>query len=131
MEEPDAGGDGPGVPATLHLDYLYDALAHPRRRYLCYLLSLDEEWTLADVAAAVGAVENDVPASGVSDREYEGVYVSLYHVHVPKLVEDGVVAFDPDTEVVSAGEHADQVLAALEGIHDRLGSGEDGAGAGD
>lgn len=53
------------------------------------------------------------------------MYVSLYHVHVPKLVQQGVIGFDEATGMVSAGERAGQVLAALKPMGDSLGR-EDG-----
>lgn len=44
------------------------------------------------------------------------MYVSLYHAHVPKLVDEGVITFDDATETITAAENAAQVLTALEGM---------------
>lgn len=108
-----------GVPAreVLEIDHVYEALGHPRRRYLCYtLLEEEEEWSLSDLATKVAAWENGVPEHAVSDRQRDRVYVSLYHAHVPKLVDEGVVTFDAARERIAAAENIQQVLAALQGI---------------
>lgn len=52
----------------------------------------------------------------VTDEQRERVYVSLYHTHVPKLVDEGVVAFDESARTITWAEHTEQVLRALEGI---------------
>lgn len=44
------------------------------------------------------------------------MYVSLYHAHVPNLVDQGVVTFDDRHETISPGENADQVLSVLQGL---------------
>lgn len=110
-------GEPPGgdVPAReiLELDHVFDALSHPRRRYLCYTLLEDTEWSLTELAAKIAAWENDVPEHAVSDQQRERTYVSLYHAHVPNLVEDGIVSFEGETESITAGENAAQVLTAL------------------
>jgi hypothetical protein len=101
---------------VLDLDHVYEALGHPRRRYLCYTLLEDREWSLADLATKIAAWENGVPEHAVTDRQRDRVYVSLYHAHIPKLVETDVVAFDDRHETIAAAANADQVLAALRGI---------------
>ena len=103
-------------PEILDLDHVYDALGHPRRRYLCYTLHEDTEWSLTDLATKIVAWENDVPEYAVTDLERERVYISLYHAHVPKLVDEGVITFDELTETIIAAENATQVLTALEGM---------------
>jgi len=100
----------------LEIEPVYEALGHPRRRYLCYTLFEGAEWSLSDLATKVAAWENDVPEHAVSEDQHEDVYVSLYHAHVPKLVDEGVITFDEATETITAGEHAEQVLIALEGM---------------
>lgn len=116
--------DRPGLdspPAFLELDHAFEALAHPRRRYALYTLLETTEWTLQDLAEKITAWENDVPESTLYDDEVERVYVSLYHNHIPKLVEDGIVVFDEPTETIQPGPNAEQVLAVLEnagGSHD-------------
>lgn len=54
---------------------------------------------------------------GRSDRDRDEMSVSLYHAHVPKLVELDIVEFeDSETEeVLVAAKNAAQVLAVLEG----------------
>lgn len=103
-------------PSVLELDHVYDALAHPRRRYLCYILLEATEWSLTEIATKAAAWEQEIPEHEVSSHRRERVYVALYHAHVPKLVDQDVVEFDADTETITPGENADQVLAALEGV---------------
>jgi hypothetical protein len=126
--EPDADADGdaepnaattPGSrppPDVLELDPTYEALGHSRRRYLCYTLFEDAAWSLTDLATKVAAWESDVPEHEVSADDREAVYVSLYHVHVPKLVDVGVIEFDETDETITKGSTAGRVLAALEGV---------------
>lgn len=103
-------------PELLEIDHVYEALGHPRRRYLCYTLLEDAEWSLTELATKLAAWENDVPERTVTDHQRDQVYVALYHAHVPKLVDEGVISFDEVSETITAAEQADQVLRALEGI---------------
>ncbi|MBV0922838.1 hypothetical protein KTS45_01370 [Halomicroarcula limicola] len=103
-------------PKILELDHVYKALAHPRRRYLCYTLLEDAEWSLSDLATKIAAWEQDARTGDVTERQRERVYVSLYHAHVPKLVEDNIVTFDEAGERISVATNAKQVLSALEGM---------------
>lgn len=100
----------------LALDHVYEALGHPRRRYLCYTLHESREWSLTDLATKIAAWENEISEHAVTDDQRERVYVSLFHTHVPKLVAEGIITFDGGTETISSAENADQVLAALEGM---------------
>ncbi|WP_142860662.1 DUF7344 domain-containing protein [Salinigranum halophilum] len=101
---------------------MYEALGHARQRYICYTLLEDTEWSLTELATKIAAWENTIPEHEVREDQREAVYVSLYHAHVPKLVDEGVIAYDEATETITTAEHADQVLAALEGIGGSLDS---------
>ena len=103
-------------PSILEIEPVYQALGHSRRRYLCYTLLEDTEWSLTELATKIAAWENDVPEHAVTEAQREEVYVSLYHAHVPKLVDEGVITFDETTETITTAEHAEQVMAALEGM---------------
>lgn len=111
------GEEGLGVSHdVLELDHVYEALDHPRRRYLCHTLLEDDEWSLPELARTVAAWESDQPEDEVSEAEQHRVYVSLYHSHVPKLADCGVVSFDADAETLSTAENAEPVQAALEAL---------------
>ena len=127
-ERPDAGDDlhrtvddfirdlHPPPADILELEFVYEALAHPRRRYLCYSLLSSSRWTLTDLATKLVAWERDIPEKGVAEVDRNEMYVSLYHAHVPKLVELDIVEYDTGgEELITAGANAPQVLAALEG----------------
>jgi len=119
----EVGWEGPPPQAVLELDHVYEALSSSRRRYLCYTLFEDTEWTLTELATKIASWEHDIPEHAVGHRLREPVYVSLYHVHVPKLVNEGIVGFDRHTETITPAEHAEQVLAALQGMGAGLTSG--------
>lgn len=82
---------------------LYDALANARRRQaLRVLCESDAPLALADLAREVAAREES--GTEASDEAIERVQISLYHVHLPKLEESGVVEFDPSQRTVSLAE---------------------------
>ena len=106
------------------MEFVFEALAHPRRRYLIYSLLSNTEWTLLELATKLVAWERDVPEEDVSDFDRDEMFISLYHAHVPKLVDLDVLEYRNGEEgTIAAAEHAVQVLAALEG----LGASIDGA----
>lgn len=81
-------------------DELLLALAHSRRRWALYsLYESDGTLTLWDVAAAVAEAETGTPRSALASKEIEQVQLSLYHCHVPKLADVGLVELD-DSEFV-------------------------------
>lgn len=112
-------------PGILEIDSVYEALGHPRRRYLCYTLLKDTEWSLNELATKIAAWENDIPDNEVTESQREEVYVGLYHAHVPKLIDEGVITFDEATETITTAEHAEQVLNALVGIGASLDSNQE------
>ena len=113
-------GDSLPPPGILELDHVYQALAHPRRRYLCYTLLEDDEWFLTELAGKIAAWERDASEDAVDECDRERVLVSLYHAHVPKLVDDDIVVFDDTSETIRSAENAEQVLAALEAMGESL-----------
>lgn len=112
-------------PSILEIEPVYQALGHSRRRYLCYTLLEATEWSLTELATKIAAWESDVPEHAVTEAQREEVYVSLYHAHVPKLVDEGVITFDAVTETITTAEHAEQVMAALEGMGASLDSNQE------
>jgi hypothetical protein len=122
----DDSDPGRPPPAVLELPQVYDALSHPRRRYVCHLLPEDDRWSVAELAGRIAAWEAGVPGDAVAEYRRERVAVSLYHSHLPKLAADDVVDFDDATGTVTAAGNADTVLTALDGIAARLDDADEG-----
>lgn len=95
---------------------VYQALSRPRSRYLCYALFEATEWDLEDLATRIAAWELDVPEHDVTPAQDEQMRLSLYHAHVPKLADAGILRYDAETATITTGPHATTVLAALRGI---------------
>ncbi|WP_458191120.1 DUF7344 domain-containing protein [Haladaptatus sp. NG-WS-4] len=99
----------------LELQPVFEVISHPRRRYLVYTLAEKTEWSLDDLAIKLAAWETDTPETNIATLTRHEMYTSLYHSHVPKLVDLDVIEFDDETETITPGSHALQVLTALEG----------------
>lgn len=109
--------NGAGLPdSRLENDDMFDALNHERRRYLLYTLLEDEAWSLREIAAKLAAWENDATVDTVGRDEVEKTYASLYHAHVPKLLDYGIVDFERSEGTVTRGPNAMRPLAILENI---------------
>lgn len=99
-DEGDRSPAGP-VPVSTAFDLLSDSR---RRSLLQHLLARDRSVAVADVARWVAAEERDAPVDAVPFEEVEHVYVSLYHVHLPRLEAEGIVEHDRDRNVVALTE---------------------------
>lgn len=98
------------LPESPGLDELFDALSNERRRRVVrYLNDRRAPIALADLAREVAAREEGVATDDVGPDEVERVHVSLYHVHVPKLADRGLVEYDPDRGLVSPPEHGEAI----------------------
>lgn len=101
----------------LEMEHVFEALAHPRRRYLIYSLLSSTRWTLPELATKLVAWERDIEEEAVTDLDRDEMFTSLYHAHVPKLVEHDIINYqDGEEGVIVADINAVQVLAALEGF---------------
>lgn len=83
---------------------LLSVLTHRHRRsVLRRLAAADDALHLADLARDLAREES------VDEREAGRIYVRLYHVHVPKLREAGVVSFDPESKLAATTPAADAI----------------------
>ena len=106
----------PEIPEhILELDYVFQSIANSRRRYLLYTFESKTEWSVTELATKLVAWETETPEKDVSQEEIDRMFASLYHAHIPKLVDERVIEFDADTETIWPGEYTEQVLTVLAG----------------
>ncbi|WP_254528165.1 DUF7344 domain-containing protein [Natrinema gelatinilyticum] len=80
----------------------FSLLADRRRRLLLEVMrTYEEELTLPDAAEEVavretGDIVTDIPAEQVTE-----VYLSLYHDHLPRLVDAGLLEYDQERDLVA------------------------------
>lgn len=72
-----------------------------RRRTLSVLHDRDDPMTIAELATRIVAREEDKPFSAVSDDECAPLAIRLHHVHLPKLADHGLLAYDAATHTVT------------------------------
>lgn len=90
----------------LTLTEVLDALTHEERRRI--IRALREEHPLR---------VDSLCAYGVERKRDDGEVVAAHHIHLPKLVDYDIIAWNDNDEVVARGpnfEQADDTLAAVE-----------------
>ncbi|MFC6977302.1 hypothetical protein ACFQL1_25365 [Halomicroarcula sp. GCM10025709] len=116
----DSGSDASGV---LELNEVFAALGHPRRRYLMYtLVNESTEETLPKLATKIAAWEQDKTVNEVTDDERRRVHASLYHSHIPKLADLGVLEYKEADDIIVKALNTEQVQAVLNGAGAELDS---------
>lgn len=97
---------------------LFDALGAFRRRCALAALLTHGDLSLADLADEVTVAERERPLSAVDAQTVLEVYLSLYHTHVPKLSDAGLVAYDQETDFVALTEDGRELEPALRSLCD-------------
>lgn len=102
MEMPDIGV-GPDIDEE-QPQYL-EVLAHRRRREaLAVFQGHEEPMTLVELTHHLTG-----PFHGPDPNEAKRLQTSLYHHHLPKLDDAGLVEFDPDEKIVTPTERVSNI----------------------
>ena len=98
----------------LPVDLIFDALSNERRQRLLSHLRRDEPSSLVDLAEQIAAWENNTTVGAVSRDARSRVYTGLYHSHIPRLVDMGIVEYDRETDLVSLTPRAEGIRPYLD-----------------
>lgn len=86
---------------------LFHVLADRRRRYVLHCLEESETpMALTDIVDELVHWENESLSTAV-DRER--IHISLYHCHLPKLADLGLVSYDKDQKTVEVSEDCSEL----------------------
>ncbi len=76
-------------------------LANHRRRIVLTRLRMHESISLADLADEVAECEQGRPLCDIDEEQVLKVYLSLYHDHLPRLMDAGLIDYDQQADWVS------------------------------
>ena len=86
------------------LSNAFELLTNRRRRLtLRVVRTYGDDLTLADLAEEVAMREFDRGIADISAETVREVYVSLYHDHLPRLVDVGLLEYEQERDLVSPG----------------------------
>ena len=84
------------------IDRVLDLLADQRRRlFLEVMRTYGEPLTLPDAAEEVTSREVGKEVPAISAERVANVYISLYHDHLPQLVDAGLLEYDQERDLVA------------------------------
>ena len=106
--------DDPAVSLTA----LFDALADVRRRDALVTLLSHGDLPLPDLADEVAVAERDEPLPKIDPDAVLQVYLSLYHTHLPKLTDVGLVEYDQERDFVALTDTARAVESTVRALCD-------------
>ena len=93
-------------------DRLYRALASTRRRRLLHVLLEREESTVEELATVLTGWEASETGTMGTVRDYDRIGIELKHVHLPLLVDIGLIRHDRESDTVGI-ERLDPLLVEL------------------
>ncbi|WP_436924624.1 DUF7344 domain-containing protein [Halosimplex amylolyticum] len=95
----------------------FGLLGHRYRRHA--VRTLDEhrcELALADLADEAARREYDDDLTAIASENVRELYLSLYHTHVPKLVEGNAVSYDQDADIVAPRDRIESLARVLDAV---------------
>lgn len=100
----------PTVDASI--EELSTLLQHSRRRYVLWYLDRNAGPTSIDILSRRIAAHEAETTAGPTQRDERAVRSSLHHVHLPMLVDAGLVTYDAQQGVVGRGSREVERLLA-------------------
>lgn len=97
--------------AEVNADGLFDVLSNTRRRYvIAHLQTRSKPMALADVATELARWECDARNDRIPKDEVLPRFRALYHDHVPKMADVGVIEWNDGRNTITIGEGYEEIL---------------------
>lgn len=106
----------PAGPGSIAGDDEWSVVANERRRAIITMLANQEEVETGEVAEVVAARDNDCSVAEVTADQRKTVYITLYQVHFPTLLEGGFVDWNDRTHVATRGPAYERALNVIEAV---------------
>lgn len=87
-----------------------------RRHALDILGKSDAPMALADLAADIGTRESEDSGKDIDWERIQRIYVALYHNHIPRLAEWGIVEFNTARRTVTRSKSAASAERPTRGV---------------
>lgn len=95
-------------------DVLFDALSESRRRFvLSCLQEYATPMALGDIADELAVREHEVAITDIPAEEVTSIYISLYHCHIPKMADLGIVEYSQDRDAVTLTEKGSELISMV------------------
>lgn len=105
--------------SSIDFDTVLDLCRDKHRRItLAVLADQQQSLSLTDLTKAIVKHNHDTPLTEVSDETVTRIRITLYHIHIPKLVEAGLVEYDSQRQLVEPTMQFDQIEPLLSPILD-------------
>ncbi|WP_225333321.1 DUF7344 domain-containing protein [Halomicrobium urmianum] len=96
------------------LDTYFTVLSNQRRRrVLDCLREYETPIALADLADEVAVREYDSPVTEIPAEEVKEIYVSLYHVHVPRIADADLIEYDQEDDLVTLLDDGQELIEVI------------------
>lgn len=112
-QSPKAAEIGHDDSGTVSIDVVSLLGDRRRRKVLECLVDNTQAIALADLAEDIADLEHEEGRTEISRETVQRVATSLYHVHIPQLVDAGVVEYDMDRDQIRPSDQADRIQRAL------------------
>ncbi|MFC7115402.1 hypothetical protein ACFQH2_11220 [Natronoarchaeum sp. GCM10025703] len=99
--------------SELPQDRTFGLLSTSRRREAIDLLREHDHVGLPDIAEAVTVRQLGKEITEISPEQVKDTYMMLYHSDIPKLVDENVIVYDQEQDVVATGENFSAVEELL------------------
>lgn len=91
-------------------DVLFDVLSDSRRRFvIACLREYATPMALGDLADELAIWEYDAEITEIPAAEVTSIYASLYHTHIPKMADAGVVEYSQERDAVTLAASSDEL----------------------
>lgn len=98
-------------------DSILDLCRHQHRRIVLTVLTAEQRsLTFNDLTQTVLKYNHQTPITEVSEDVLAEVRSSLYHVHLPKLAEEGLITYDQERKLVEPTERFEQIQPTVSTI---------------
>lgn len=98
--------------AARSTDDLFEVLSNAHRRFVVSCLATHPNpLAVADFATELACWECKTPSDHISAEQVESRYINLYHVHIPKMADAGILRYNQEQDTIALADECDGITS--------------------